>query len=881
VFTFGDRQCVDPDTLYSEFAEAELPTELFAGKANSFTVRAGDTPSGGYLLLRQEDYYSFTMSKSFALEITDHLSHTIRFVGLWIVSAVRVAGGATDDPASVFLVEIADSRRRLNMVPISKAYNIRPADGSAFYSATRNSGSDWTWTTLTTDLWNAVGGLGSWPGFPSTLVLPAAAPENLYFYGSYALPSLVLVLNRLGAQLRHDNTTDTFSIVRIGDGTDSTYFTSWAAADPKFDGLCETPDAANRPEKIRVRFHRFPAPTAGTDPFYTVDVALSTSTGVLAGSVVIVDDDMSALGATGTPTNSSSLATRAAERAADWERRYTKAAKAKVVQYREYLSDARKAVGERRDAAVFEDTGDGYTTESFSVTSPLFEVLRFYADPPTGSSPPAGSLSTRNLDNTQIGTTTDMRFNQARGIKKIKDSPAAGQDTIDTLSVSGTQIGVVDLSAQTLGVGPKKVPGTLYVTDPSDVVTPPTYSFPVTIVYSGTDGASGVRTLLISSVQVDDSGQFSGLNFNANKTVSGDNFHSLKVVTKGLNGVSSTAAYKSDGTLWSSNVYVGIVESNNGPGSLCLYGNKGGLFGIRFQDTLYSGSSYAGSPQLDLYVNWLDYQIRQRVNLLCDTGATHGGRRGGTDYYGADTIFSFTVGTTTISMRFVAGHFIDSWTTTPPSPPSPPTPPVPISPPPAPPAPALGMLFGSASFVPSFLPVTGRTVTLTGPTSGTTTTDGAGGYSFFPLATGSYTVTIAAASGELCSCSVDGGAGTSSFSGSFTVTGSDTHTVGFVIDNSETSYKSVTVNVVNETLGGVGVAGRSVVVAGRTGITDSLGQVTFTGIPVGVGRTASTTPAGGESCAWEADTGDSGSGSLATFDITTANVVVIFHLSTH
>lgn len=450
MFTFAGKQCEDPLKLYDECVERGLPTDTFAGLANLFRVNAGAVPSAGAVLMRSDDFKLIDRTKGHTLAVTDHLGHTIPFKNLFVVEAVRVVGGALGDPDAVYLVKVADNRSRLRLVGLNKAYNLLTSDGSAYHTGTTNAGTPWTWAGMIGDVWAAVGSLGTFPGLPFT---PNGTPQNFELYGAYALDSLTLVLNRVGCELQHDNTTDTYSVVRIGGGTDSTYFTSWATADEKFDGECYTPDATNRPEKVRVRFRRYPSPSDGSNPYYTVDVSLTTSTGVLAGTVVIVDDDMGALGATGTPSNSAALATRAAERGTDWERRYTKAAQSKVVQYREYLSAARKAVGERRAAAVYEDTGDGYTTEVFSHLSPLYERLQLY--PPVYSGPGVGStssISTRNRTTggteTQVGTTSDMRFMITTGIQIDQSPGAVAWDQVSLLAASTTQQGAVSIGTQ-------------------------------------------------------------------------------------------------------------------------------------------------------------------------------------------------------------------------------------------------------------------------------------------------------------------------------------------------------------------------------------------------------------------------------------------------
>lgn len=433
MFSYGGRRCEDPHHLFDQCADKGHPTEHFAGKANRVQLNSGAEPSAGSLLMRYGDLKLVDPANAHTLTFSDNSNHAIALRNFYLKQAVRVVGGADADDESVYLLDVVDSRSRLRMVPVSKAYNLRLSDGSGYQTPTTNSGTPWTWAGLVGDLWAAVGGLGTFPGLPFT---PNATPENFNFFGGYALAAMVTVLRRIGCDLQHDHEADTFKIVRAGDTTYT--FTDWTG-DRKFDGAVLFPPASNRPEKVRVRFTRYPTPGGGTDPYHFVDVSLSTAAGVLAGSVVVVEDDLAALGATGTPSNSSALATRAAERAADWERVYSNLSTPKVVQYREYTPAVRGSVGVRRSVVVYSDLGDGYTTEAYSVST---------ATPPPSLFPipsSAFSISTRNVDGTEIGETTGLNFNQSTGVQITQ---AAGHDVVFLRSASATQMGAVSVGPQ-------------------------------------------------------------------------------------------------------------------------------------------------------------------------------------------------------------------------------------------------------------------------------------------------------------------------------------------------------------------------------------------------------------------------------------------------
>lgn len=61
-----------------------------------------------------------------------------------------------------------------------------------------------------------------------------------------------------------------------------------------------------------------------------------------------------------------------------------------------------------------------------------------------------GRISTSNLDGTQAGTSTDIRFDQSTGIHKIANSPSAGVDEIELIAASRTQMGALTTSTQFL-----------------------------------------------------------------------------------------------------------------------------------------------------------------------------------------------------------------------------------------------------------------------------------------------------------------------------------------------------------------------------------------------------------------------------------------------
>lgn len=354
MFRFGNRRCLDPESLYLDCKEFDIPTGHWYGKANTWRVVAGEKPSSGKLLMMQSSLDELDTTKSFTLEIEDDYGNNHQFKNVFIVGAVCVVPGTADAGANVFLVDVADARCRLAMLPIDRGYNVRTPDGSSLTTVTTDAGTPWTWTTMLEDVWG-LAGLGTWPG--TLPVTPHGQPENIGCYGDYALRCLVALLNRIGCELQPIG-DGFFRIVQQG----TTAATRWPNSRRTYDGYSRRSDSAQKPEKIRVRFARMPAPTDGTSPYYTVDVSTAATSGVLTGSVVHLDDDLPALGGS-TPSNVTDLNARATERAADWERLYDNYEKPEVKVYHEYVRGSGVDVGVRYGAMVYEDRGQASATE--------------------------------------------------------------------------------------------------------------------------------------------------------------------------------------------------------------------------------------------------------------------------------------------------------------------------------------------------------------------------------------------------------------------------------------------------------------------------------------------------------------------------------------
>jgi hypothetical protein len=255
----------------------------------------------------------------------------------------------------VYVVKFADDRHAKRRKPLSAAFNLRQRNGTAYVTATLNAGVAWTWATLVSSLWGSAIG-GAVPALPYT---PHGTPEGFDFYAAdSALDALNEVLVRIDCALVHDPRTLTYTIRRSG--ADKAKLTQFDARQTvvTWNDLQEQWPQTDWPATLRVRFRRTPVPTDGNNPYFTVDAALpNPPAGRTAGTTVTVDDDLYALNATGTPSNSATLSARATERAAEFVRRRSSLEFPTTRSYKGIAADAFDLLGESLSAVAIADRG--------------------------------------------------------------------------------------------------------------------------------------------------------------------------------------------------------------------------------------------------------------------------------------------------------------------------------------------------------------------------------------------------------------------------------------------------------------------------------------------------------------------------------------------
>lgn len=322
---FGGQPALDPEHEREECERLSYPVTPWYGTANNFRCPVGQQAGAGILLLARGSLNALNKENLHSLTFEAN-SDRVTLKSLLLVRAFQTTPGARDDPSAGYWCEIVDKRHLARATGIDKSYNIRSSPGGSFFSASRNGGSDWTWVTMTTDVWNAVGKLGTFPGLPFT---PNGTPEGFSFFGTYAYDALGIVLDRIGCALKLDPTTDTFSIVRLS-VEDLLSDQDLAREDAVL--IWETgpvePNRGRVPQKVRILFprQRVAPDTTGGSPWEVRDVSDAATGGALPGvesnTFAILYDDLPAIfDSGGSLTNGTDLTNRAAERAADYFRK--------------------------------------------------------------------------------------------------------------------------------------------------------------------------------------------------------------------------------------------------------------------------------------------------------------------------------------------------------------------------------------------------------------------------------------------------------------------------------------------------------------------------------------------------------------------------------
>lgn len=339
-----DIDCLDPRVEYSECRRLGLSLEWY-GKPNAYHLPRGRNPGRGFVLMLKKDLDTLDLNST---------SHKLSFfygdvkrdiTGLVIIHADTVIGSRKEDDVNAsYLVELADARWLGQYTVVDRSYNVQSTtnvtSGAAdLYDASLNSGSEWTWDTMLSNLWGNLpsSAFGAYPG-SSNLTLPTQMnPRDYEFWGCNAWDAICKVLDDINAFVTVEFTAAgvaEFVLRNVGTSRpDITTVLSDAADNAARLIHRKEGTAAAVPENIDVFF---PSIDMGwqkeaTDtlqitaktywrnrPLYKVTVASSailSGVTAIAGTRVGIHDSMLALyPSTGSgPSNSSALTTRATD----------------------------------------------------------------------------------------------------------------------------------------------------------------------------------------------------------------------------------------------------------------------------------------------------------------------------------------------------------------------------------------------------------------------------------------------------------------------------------------------------------------------------------------------------------------------------------------
>ena len=216
----GGQPIISAVSAMMAFDENGWDDSAWAGKANSYHCPVGEEVGTGWVLMFRNRLNELSTSAPLTLTFGQGGSdESIEIHGLYIRSAQRVSPGQSQSNDAVYLVELVDTRYQLNRKSINKRYNCRPLRDTSdtYVTATKNSGTPWTWPQVITDLWNAndtlIGSIGTLPDLTDV----TSTPENLRYEGTSAWAALNDVCRRCGCQVILDNAfVNNFYVVRLG-----------------------------------------------------------------------------------------------------------------------------------------------------------------------------------------------------------------------------------------------------------------------------------------------------------------------------------------------------------------------------------------------------------------------------------------------------------------------------------------------------------------------------------------------------------------------------------------------------------------------------------------------------------------------------------------
>ena len=352
---FGGQPCMQSALAASEIQRAGKPIPPELSRCNSWWNPLGAEPARGWFIMQRRDINKINLNalQDWVWQFEDQentpkrplQTRTLKSLVICKEPLNLTPSNVANDPDSIFLVEVADSRwRAFNpyfQANITKYYNVRAgawqqagSTAAEFMTGSLNSGALWTWQTMFADVWGAMATqLGPAPTLPFT---PDGTPEGFIFLSS-AWQAVTEVLTRIGCAVSVDHTKnqgEQFTVARVGeeDGDAEDILRAAEDDDAKIHDAEWIPIARGLfPASVQVNFHRkeaYPGEEETTprdstqwltQSVYSVTVA-GTNANAEPGLVHQIWDDLPAIYDNSGLLNGSALNTRAAERVADFYR---------------------------------------------------------------------------------------------------------------------------------------------------------------------------------------------------------------------------------------------------------------------------------------------------------------------------------------------------------------------------------------------------------------------------------------------------------------------------------------------------------------------------------------------------------------------------------
>ena len=383
--TFNKIECVDPVELAESLLEQDPPAPAdWLGIVNRYINAIGLRPGFANIILRRSQLQSIqAWSQRYPLEFTcthNGILEKAPIPNMRIVGVPQcVSPSNRGNPTSPYLVELAD--RRIDCVGVcAKRYNWRIHPDSTYESESLNAGTAWTFEEIAQDLWETVGCLGTWPGFP-TGVTVSETPEQIDGMGCLAAPLLEDLLIVHGMGIGYYPIGDSFNIFHYSYGDTACAnrlqpdaFLGITGArlreyddrrvwdkEPLLDPLPKLP------QYIRVAFPIWSPGGAPIDTasYWVRDVADASNDSTNISSTFALIQDYMALRTNqqGAALNASSLQTRATAIAGWFFQRARRARTMPIHRvYRGLLTHEKVSPCEAIDMTIWEDIGGGTKT---------------------------------------------------------------------------------------------------------------------------------------------------------------------------------------------------------------------------------------------------------------------------------------------------------------------------------------------------------------------------------------------------------------------------------------------------------------------------------------------------------------------------------------